>query len=115
MAAFNLVRAFIDGEYQKADVVRFWTLDVGKWCECDACKKHLEQYCPNMVMTYSSPTKDPGGLTFGGYSKGIVVTRDFVRSRARASRMDRHGCIVVRARAEGERCGPVRIGCIAAA
>jgi uncharacterized zinc-type alcohol dehydrogenase-like protein len=30
------------------------------------------------VLTYSSPTKDPGGLTFGGYSKAIVVERRFV-------------------------------------
>lgn len=45
---------------------------------CDACKKDLEQFCPSMVLTYSSPTKDPGGLTFGGYSKAIVVERRFV-------------------------------------
>ena len=34
----NYVRALIDGPYRDADVVRFWTLDGGKWCECDACK-----------------------------------------------------------------------------
>ncbi len=47
--------------------------------ECDACHSHLEQYCTNgFTLTYSSPTEDPGGLTFGGYSKRIVVNRDFV-------------------------------------
>jgi uncharacterized protein DUF4838/glycosyl hydrolase family 67 len=35
----NCIQAFIDGPYRYAGVVRFWTLDVGKWCECDACKK----------------------------------------------------------------------------
>jgi uncharacterized zinc-type alcohol dehydrogenase-like protein len=29
-------------------------------------------------LTYSSPTRDPGGLTFGGYSKQIVVDRNYV-------------------------------------
>jgi len=31
-----------------------------------------------MTMTYGSPTEDPGGITFGGYSKMITVNRDFV-------------------------------------
>jgi len=34
----NYVRALADGPYRHADVVRFWTLDGGKWCECAACK-----------------------------------------------------------------------------
>ena len=37
---------------------------------CDACEAHLEQYCTNgWTLTYSSPTDDPGGWTFGGYSR----------------------------------------------
>lgn len=34
----NYVRALVDGAYRDADIVRFWTLDVGRWCECDACR-----------------------------------------------------------------------------
>lgn len=34
----NFVQALVDGPYRSADVVRFWTLDVGKWCECAACR-----------------------------------------------------------------------------
>ncbi|MGB2823680.1 MAG: DUF4838 domain-containing protein, partial [Phycisphaerae bacterium] len=34
----NYVRALIDGPYRDADVVRFWMLDVGRWCQCPACK-----------------------------------------------------------------------------
>ena len=33
----NFVQALVDGPYRDADVVRFWTLDVGKWCECSEC------------------------------------------------------------------------------
>ncbi|MEA3366814.1 MAG: DUF4838 domain-containing protein [Planctomycetota bacterium] len=32
------VGALADGPYRDADVVRFWTLDGGKWCGCPACK-----------------------------------------------------------------------------
>ena len=34
----NYVQSLVDGAYKDADVVRFWTLDGGKWCGCDACK-----------------------------------------------------------------------------
>lgn len=34
----NYVRALVDGGLRNADILRFWTLDGGKWCECDACK-----------------------------------------------------------------------------
>jgi len=34
----NYVQGLIDGPYREADIVRFWTLDAGKWCECTACK-----------------------------------------------------------------------------
>lgn len=46
---------------------------------CEPCQKHLEQYCLNgFTMTYGSPTKDPGGLTYGGYSQRIVADQDFI-------------------------------------
>lgn len=34
----NYARAMIEGQYRNASILRFWTLDAGKWCECDACK-----------------------------------------------------------------------------
>ena len=47
--------------------------------ECDNCKQGLEQYCLNgMVGTYNGQEKDSSGITYGGYSKQIVVTEDFV-------------------------------------
>ncbi len=47
--------------------------------ECNSCKQGLEQYCENgMVGTYNGQQKDGSGNTFGGYSKQIVVTEDFV-------------------------------------
>ncbi len=46
---------------------------------CSSCKADLEQYCLNgFTATYNSTTKDPGGFTYGGYSKSIVVDTHFV-------------------------------------
>jgi alcohol dehydrogenase (NADP+) len=46
---------------------------------CDNCKQGLEQYCENgMVGTYNGQEKDGSGITYGGYSKQIVVHQDFV-------------------------------------
>ena len=35
----NYVQALVDGELKNADIVRFWTLDAGKWCQCAACQE----------------------------------------------------------------------------
>jgi len=45
---------------------------------CDACKAGLEQFCPNMTLTFNSPDKHLGGVTYGGYSESIVVDEHFV-------------------------------------
>jgi uncharacterized zinc-type alcohol dehydrogenase-like protein len=45
---------------------------------CPECKEGLEQFCPNFTLTYNSPDKHTGGMTYGGYSDSIVVTEKFV-------------------------------------
>ncbi len=45
---------------------------------CPACKEGFEQFCPGMVLTYNSPDKHTGGVTYGGYSEDIVVDERFV-------------------------------------
>src|SRR5438874_1174096 len=45
---------------------------------CAHCKAGLEQFCPNMVLTFNSPDKHIGGFTYGGYSESIVVDEHFV-------------------------------------
>ena len=45
---------------------------------CPACKEGLEQFCPNFTLTYNSPDKLGGGVTYGGYSESIVVNQKFV-------------------------------------
>jgi uncharacterized zinc-type alcohol dehydrogenase-like protein len=45
---------------------------------CPHCQEGLEQFCPGMVLTYNSPDRHLGGVTYGGYSDSIVVDESFV-------------------------------------
>lgn len=46
---------------------------------CENCKAGLEQYCDGgPTWTYNSPEKGGKGVTYGGYSEGVVVDEDFV-------------------------------------
>ncbi len=47
---------------------------------CASCGEGLEQYCENgpPTFTYGGVEKETGRMTQGGYSKAIVVDRDFV-------------------------------------
>jgi uncharacterized zinc-type alcohol dehydrogenase-like protein len=45
---------------------------------CPECQAGLEQFCANMTLTYNSPDKHLGGVTYGGYSESIVVDDRFV-------------------------------------
>jgi uncharacterized zinc-type alcohol dehydrogenase-like protein len=51
---------------------------VGSDGTCPECQAGLEQFCPNMVLTFNSPDKHLGGVTYGGYSASIVVDDRFV-------------------------------------
>jgi uncharacterized zinc-type alcohol dehydrogenase-like protein len=45
---------------------------------CPECKAGLEQFCANMTLTYNSPDKHTGNVTYGGYSDSVVVDERFV-------------------------------------
>jgi uncharacterized zinc-type alcohol dehydrogenase-like protein len=45
---------------------------------CPNCHAGLEQFCPNMTLTFNSPDKHLGGVTYGGYADSIVVDDRFV-------------------------------------
>jgi len=64
-------------KYKVGDVVGVGCL-VDSDRTCPACKAGLEQFCPNMTMTYGSKDSHTGGMTYGGYSDSIVVDERFV-------------------------------------
>ncbi|MGC2638152.1 MAG: NAD(P)-dependent alcohol dehydrogenase [Acidobacteriaceae bacterium] len=45
---------------------------------CPECQAGMEQFCPNVTLTYNFPDKHLGGVTFGGYSDSVVVSERFV-------------------------------------
>ena len=46
---------------------------------CPSCSAGLDQFCEKgFTLTYNSPDKLLGGITYGGYSQSITVTQDFV-------------------------------------
>ena len=46
---------------------------------CDECRAGTEQYCKTLpTFTYNFEDKHLGGVTYGGYSKSIVVDQAFV-------------------------------------
>lgn len=45
---------------------------------CPECRAGLEQFCPNLTLTYNFPDKHLGGVTYGGYSDSVVVEERFV-------------------------------------
>jgi alcohol dehydrogenase (NADP+) len=69
-----------------ASVSRFAVGDtVGVGCmvdscgTCPDCAQGEEQYCRSYaILTYNSPDRHTGGVTYGGYSKRIVVDERFV-------------------------------------
>ena len=69
-----------------AQVTKFAEGDLaGVGCMVDSCRRclncddGLEQYCDHdFTQTYNSPDKRSGGVTYGGYSRSIVVDEHFV-------------------------------------
>jgi alcohol dehydrogenase (NADP+) len=46
---------------------------------CPNCKDHLENLCPNQVLTFNSPDRHKTApVTYGGYSGSVVVDEHFV-------------------------------------
>jgi uncharacterized zinc-type alcohol dehydrogenase-like protein len=45
---------------------------------CHECRAGFEQFCPNLTLTFNSPDKHLGGVTYGGYSETVVVDQRFV-------------------------------------
>lgn len=67
-------------KYQIGDKVAVGCM-VDSCQECDQCQQGEEQFCrEGMTQTYNSPDRITGDITYGGYSKHIVVREEFVLS-----------------------------------
>ncbi|KAH7520419.1 hypothetical protein FEM48_Zijuj08G0141800 [Ziziphus jujuba var. spinosa] len=50
---------------------------VGACHSCESCKNNLENYCPNMILTYGAKYYD-GTITYGGYSDDMVADEHYI-------------------------------------
>jgi len=65
-------------KFKPGDIVAVGCL-VDSCRECENCKQGVEQYCMNgAVGTYNSYERDGKTVTYGGYSRYMVVNEDFV-------------------------------------
>ena len=64
-------------KYKPGDLVAVGCL-VDSDGTCPRCRAGLEQFCPNLTLTFNSPDKHLGSVTYGGYSDSIVVDERFV-------------------------------------
>lgn len=64
--------------FKKGDMVGVGCL-VDSCRECASCREGLEQYCETgFVGTYNGEDRHGRGITFGGYSRAVVVDQSFV-------------------------------------
>jgi uncharacterized zinc-type alcohol dehydrogenase-like protein len=65
-------------KYKSGDLVGVGCM-VDSDLTCPHCKTGLEQFCPNLTLTFNSPDKHKTApVTYGGYSDSIVVDERFV-------------------------------------
>lgn len=64
-------------KYKTGDIVAVGCM-VDSDGTCPYCKQGLENFCPNMILTYNSRDKHLGGVTYGGYAESIIVDQRFV-------------------------------------
>lgn len=65
-------------KHQEGDLVAVGCM-VDSCGQCAGCRDGLEQFCVGpATFTYNGPDKHLGGVTYGGYSKSIVVDEHFV-------------------------------------
>jgi len=64
-------------KYESGDLVGVGCL-VDSDRTCARCQAGLENFCPNLTLTFGSPDKHLGGVTYGGYSESVVVDEHFV-------------------------------------
>jgi hypothetical protein len=70
----NYVQAIVDGCYRGAEVVNFWMLDWGKWCQCSRCKALGTPTDRNLLMVRRFDQEIKKVQAAGKIRRPIMVT-----------------------------------------
>jgi len=69
----NYVQSLVDGPYRDADVVRFWTLDGGRWCSCDACRALGTPTDRNLLLVHRLDREIKKAQAAGRINRPLIV------------------------------------------
>jgi len=69
----NLVQDLIDGEWKDADSVDFWTLDCGKWCECEKCKALGTPTDRNLLLVHRLRAEIKKAMKEGRLNRNVQI------------------------------------------
>ena len=69
----NFVQATIDGPYRNADIIRLWTLDVGRWCQCPNCQAQGIPTDRNLLLVYRLDQEIKKARSAGKIKRPILI------------------------------------------
>lgn len=69
----NLVQDLINGVWKDADSLNFWTLDGGRWCECDACKALGIPSDRNLLLVHRCRQEMTKAMAEGRLNRDIMI------------------------------------------
>jgi hypothetical protein len=68
------VESLVDGPYRDADIVRFWTLDGGRWCQCPRCKAQGTPTDRNLLLVHRLDQEIQRARSEGRIHRPITMT-----------------------------------------
>ncbi len=69
----NLVQDLIDGTWKDADSLNFWTLDGGRWCQCEKCKALGISSDRNLLLVHRCRQEMTKAMAEGRLNRDIMI------------------------------------------
>ncbi len=69
----NLIQDLIDGTWKDADSLNFWTLDGGRWCECEKCKALGISSDRNLLLVHRCRQEMKKAMAEGRLNRDIMI------------------------------------------
>jgi len=69
----NLVQDLIDGVWKDADTLNFWTLDGGRWCECESCKALGISSDRNLLLVHRCRQEMKKAMAEGRLKRDLMI------------------------------------------
>lgn len=70
----NFINDLIDGEWSEADMINFWPIDVGKWCECELCRDIGSETDRMLMLVHQVRNSIDEAISSGLLQRKVVLT-----------------------------------------